>query len=111
MREIRLRAARAGEHGTHVMTFEHLAARLSGGFTKPIDYDTLRSTIQQVLPAIDLGELDAIKLLPGMLDAAADTLQKACWRASICGPAPPTTRDCIRWRGSKRPFWRSYRVA
>ena len=82
MREIRLRAARAGEHGTHVMTFEHLAARLAGGFTKPIDHDTLRSTIQQVLPATELGELDSIKVLPGMLDAAADTLQKA-WLAGI----------------------------
>jgi hypothetical protein len=49
MREIRLWAARAREHGTQVITFEHLAARLAGGFAKPIDPDTLRSTVQQVL--------------------------------------------------------------
>jgi RecB family exonuclease len=82
MREIRLRAARASEHGTHVVTFEQLAARLAGGFTQPIDHDTLRSTIQRVLPETALGELDSIKLLPGMVDAASDTLQKA-WLAGI----------------------------
>ena len=86
MREIRLRAARACEHGTQVITFEHLAARLAGGFAKPIDPDALRSTIQQVLPGTALGELDSIKLLPGMLDAAADTLQKA-WLAGIDLPS------------------------
>jgi len=82
MREIRLRAARDRDHGAQVMTFEQLAARLAGGFAKPVDNDNLRSAIQQVLPVTALGELDSIKLLPGMLDAAADTLHKA-WRAGI----------------------------
>jgi hypothetical protein len=82
MRELRLRAARTGAHGTQVMTIEHLAARLAGGFAQPIDSDTLRVAIQHALSVTTLGELDSIKLLPGMLDASADTLQKA-WLAGV----------------------------
>lgn len=82
MREVRLRAARGRRHGLQVMTFEHLAARLAGGFSRPVDHESLRAAIQQALPVTDLGELDRIKLLPGMVDAAADTLRKA-WRAGI----------------------------
>lgn len=80
--EIRLDAARHQHHGTQVMAFEQLAARLAGGFTQPIDAETLRNAIQRVLPDTDLGELDAIKLLPGMVGAAADTLHKI-WRTGI----------------------------
>jgi hypothetical protein len=82
MREIRLRAARDRLHGLQVMTFEHLAARLAGGFASPIDNESLRAAIQQALPETELGELDGIKQLPGMIDAAADTLHKA-WRAGL----------------------------
>ncbi|NIJ31459.1 hypothetical protein FHT00_003439 [Sphingomonas insulae] len=80
--EVRLDAARNRRHGVQVMAFEQLAARLAGGFAQPIDAETLRDAIQQVLPDIDLGELDAIKLLPGMVGAAADTLHKV-WRTGI----------------------------
>lgn len=82
MREIRLRAARNRLHGLQVMAFEHLAARLAGGFSTPIDNESLRSAIQRALPETELGELDGIKQLPGMVDAAADTLHKA-WRAGL----------------------------
>ena len=82
MREIRLRAARDRLHGLQVMTFEHLAASLAGGFSCPIDNESLRAAIQQALPETELGELDSIKYLPGMVDAAADTLHKA-WRADL----------------------------
>src|SRR3546814_8198827 len=82
MREIRLRAARDRRHGLQVMTFEHLAARLAGGFSRPIDDESLRAAIQQALPETELGELDGIKQLPGMVEAAADTLHKA-WRAGL----------------------------
>jgi len=81
-REIRLDAARHQHHGTQVIAFEQLAARLAGGFAQPIDAETLRDAIQRVLPDIDLGELDTIKLLPGMVGAAADTLHKV-WRTGI----------------------------
>src|SRR3546814_7763909 len=82
MREIRLRAARDRRHGLQVMTFEHLAARLAGGFSRPIDNESLRAAIQQALPETELGELDGIKQLPSMVEAAADTLHKA-WRAGL----------------------------
>jgi hypothetical protein len=80
------------------MTFEQLAARLAGGFASPVDMESLRAAIQAALPLTALGELDSIKLLPGMVDAAADTLHKA-WRAGInlqarAGdhPSPPVNR-------------------
>ena len=82
MRERRLVAARDGRHGLQVMSFEQAAARLAGGFTRPIDDESLRAAIQAVLPATPMGELESIKVLPGMIDAAADTLHKA-WRAGI----------------------------
>lgn len=82
MRERRLAAARGSRHGIQVMSFEQAAVRLAGGFTQPIDDEHLRAAIQAVLPATPMGELESIKTLPGMIDAAADTLQKA-WRSGI----------------------------
>ncbi|RJT31481.1 PD-(D/E)XK nuclease family protein [Mesorhizobium waimense] len=82
MREARLAAARGGRHGLQIMSFEQAAVRLAGGFVQPIDEESLRAAIQAVLPATPMGELDSIKMLPGMIGAAADTLHKA-WRAGI----------------------------
>lgn len=82
MREGRLAAARDGCHGLQVMSFEQAAVRLAGGFARPIDDESLRAAIQAVLPATPMGELESIKALPGMIDAATDTLYKA-WRAGI----------------------------
>lgn len=82
MREGRLAAAREGRQGLQVMSFEQAAVRLAGGFVRPIDDESLRAAIQAVLPATPMGELECIKALPGMIDAAADTLHKA-WRAGI----------------------------
>ena len=82
MRELRLDAARDRSHGLQIMSFEQVAVRLAGGFARPIDDESLRTVIQTVLPTTPLGELEGIKLLPGMVDAAADTLHKA-WRAGI----------------------------
>jgi hypothetical protein len=82
MRELRLDAARHGRHGLQIISFEQVAVRLAGGFARPIDDESLRTAIQAVLPTTPLGELESIKLLPGMVDAASDTLHKA-WRAGI----------------------------
>jgi hypothetical protein len=82
MRELRLDAARDRRHGLQVMTFEQLASRLAGGLSRPVDDEALRTAIQAALPETALGELDGIKALPGMVDAAVDTLRKA-WRAGI----------------------------
>ena len=82
MRERRLEAARSRRHGLQVMSFEQAAVRIAGGFVKPIDDTSLRRAIQLVLPITPMGELESIKLLPGMIDAVSDTLHKA-WRAGI----------------------------
>ncbi|MBN9036015.1 MAG: PD-(D/E)XK nuclease family protein [Rhizobiales bacterium] len=82
MREARLAAARGGRHGLQIMSFEQAAVRLAGGFARPIDNESLRAVIQAVLPATPMGELESIKMLPGMIDAAAETLHKS-WRAVI----------------------------
>ncbi|WP_419906208.1 PD-(D/E)XK nuclease family protein [Hoeflea sp.] len=82
MREARLAAARNGQHGLHIMSFEQAAVRLAGGFARAIDEESLRSAIQTVLPDTPMGELEDIKMLPGMIGAAADTLHKA-WRAGV----------------------------
>lgn len=81
-RELRLNAARKSLHGVQIMSFEQLAARLAGGFARPIDDESLRNSIRAVLPTTALGQLESIKGLPGMVDAAAGTLKKA-WRAGI----------------------------
>ena len=82
MHELRLAAARERRHGLQVMTFEQLAARLAGGLSRPVDDEALRIAIKSVLPETALGELDEIKALPGMVDAASETLRKA-WRTGI----------------------------
>jgi len=82
MQESRLAAGRDGRHGLQIMSFEQAAVRLAGGFARPIDDESLRAAIQAALPATPMGELESIKALPGMIDAAADTLHKA-WRAGI----------------------------
>ncbi|MBN8994765.1 MAG: PD-(D/E)XK nuclease family protein [Rhizobiales bacterium] len=82
MRENRLTAGRTGRHGLQIMSFEQAAVRLAGGFVRPIDDESLHAAIQAALSVTPMGELESIKTLPGMIDAAADTLHKA-WRAGI----------------------------
>jgi len=72
------------------MTFEHAAVRLAGGFIQAVDTDTLRAIIQAVIPATDMGELERIKMLPGMVTAAVDSLRKI-WYADV-DPAFRTPR-------------------
>ncbi|RCK34598.1 PD-(D/E)XK nuclease family protein [Thalassospira xiamenensis] len=82
MRVERLNACRNAIQGLQVMSFELAACRLAGGFANPIDDERLRVAIQAALPVTPMGELENIKTLPGMIDAAADTLHKV-WRAGI----------------------------
>jgi hypothetical protein len=82
MRQERLNAARGLNVGVQILTFEQAAARLAGGFTIPINDETVRTVIQTVLPETPMGELERIKALPGMVNAAAGTLRKV-WRAGI----------------------------
>lgn len=75
-RGLRLQAARARRAGLQVMTMEQLACRLAGGFRRPIEDEALRRMLQDAIPETALGELDAIKMLPGMVDVCVDTLRK-----------------------------------
>ena len=78
----RVDAARAGAHGIQILTMGQMAARLAGGFLAPIDSECLRDAVREALPETDLGELESIKTLPGMVRAAVSTLDKV-WRADI----------------------------
>jgi hypothetical protein len=80
-RTYRLQAALGAHHGAQFLTIERLAARLAGGFLQPIDPESLKSAVRDALAA-PLGELDAIKSLPGFQRAAAATLTKA-WSAGL----------------------------
>jgi hypothetical protein len=78
----RVAAARAGDCGLQIMTMDQVAARLAGGFIRPIDPETLHEAVKAAISETALGELERIKSLPGMVRAVVDTLGKV-WRAGI----------------------------
>ena len=80
-RSYRTKAAFESEQGLRLLTIEQLAARLAGGFLTPIDSDQLKSAVASAIKE-RLGELDAIKQLPGFQRAAAASLSKA-WSAGL----------------------------
>jgi len=71
-----------GDSGAQVMTMGQLAGRLAGGFPQPIDPENLQDAVRVALASSNLGELDVIKRLPGMVRATVSTLDKV-WRADI----------------------------
>ena len=97
-RHERARAAAAGRHGLQALPIEGLAARLAGGFLRPIDPDALKSAIATALSA-GLGDLDRIKDLPGFPRAAAATLSKA-WMGGYILPSSHQMRH-----PSGHPAW------
>ena len=78
----RIDAARGSQSGLQIMTMGQLAARLAGGFLRLIDADVLRDAVSEALATVNLGELEAIKDLPGMVRATVATLDKV-WRAGV----------------------------
>ena len=80
-RHCRAKAALDGNHGVKLLTIDQLAARLAGGFLQPIDSDHLATAVKESI-GLGLGELDAIKTLPGFQRAAANSLSKA-WSAGL----------------------------
>lgn len=78
----RVHAARTGENGVQILTMGQLAARLAGGLLRPIDSDDLKVAVREALARIQLGEMEPIKDLPGMVRAAVGTLEKV-WNAGI----------------------------
>ena len=80
-RSHRTQAALDKEQGLGLLTMEQLAARLAGGFLRPIDPDALKIAVASAVSE-PLGELDGIKSLPGFQRAAAASLSKA-WSAGL----------------------------
>ena len=80
-RSYRTHAAIDGSQGVVLLTIEQLAARLAGGFLQPIDSDDLKTAVASAVSK-PLGELDAIKELPGFQRAATSSLAKA-WSAGL----------------------------
>ena len=80
-RHCRAQAALAGTQGVKLFTIDQLAARLAGGFLQPVDGDHLAAAVAEAIK-LPLGELDAVKALPGFQRAAASSLSKA-WSAGL----------------------------
>ncbi len=83
-RQALLDAARAAAHGRQILDIPRAAARLAGGFLTTIDEEALQLALLEVLAdrAIELGELDGIRHLPGTPRAVAATLHRA-WLAGL----------------------------
>jgi hypothetical protein len=79
---LRVDLARRSEIGVQVLTMGQLVARMAGGLLRPVDPDVLLETARVALSAVDMGELEPIKDLPGMPNAVAATLDKV-WRANV----------------------------
>lgn len=78
----RIAAARRGEAGVQIMTLPQLAARLAGGFTRPIRSEDLEPAIRSALAAGGFAELESIRSLPGMTRSVAWTLTRL-WNADF----------------------------
>jgi PD-(D/E)XK nuclease superfamily len=92
-RQVRGVAAIERQHGLQALAIEHLAARLAGGFLQPINSDSLKEAIGEAI-AMDLGEFNDIKTLPGFPRAAAATLEKA-WAADLKFTELAKTSDAL----------------
>jgi hypothetical protein len=72
----RIAAAREAEAGVQIMSLPQLAARLTGGFTRPARSEDLDPAIQSALEAGGFAELESIRSLPGMTRSVAWTLTR-----------------------------------
>lgn len=92
-------AAQHGSHGVQILTMGQLAGRLAGGFLQPIDGDELQNAVQDTLSAGSIGDLDAIKDLPGMVRATVTRWTRSGAPTSICRHrANRVLRRCTRSR-------------
>ena len=82
LRTERLRNARERRLAYQVMTVEHLASRLAGGFCQIVDIPTLRGLVNGIIESADIGELNPMRSRPGMPNACANTLMKF-WLSGI----------------------------
>jgi hypothetical protein len=78
----RLEFARSRSFGLNIVSIENAAAKLAGGFARPIDPVELRKAVVDVIDKVDLGELQPISELPGVPSAVAKSLMKL-WLAGV----------------------------
>ncbi|MBN9466015.1 PD-(D/E)XK nuclease family protein [Brevundimonas sp.] len=78
----RLRAARQGAVGLEVLSLEHLASRLAGGFRRPAAAADLDLAIRDALSRGGFSDIQQIVDLPGTLRAVQQTLNTA-WRSDV----------------------------
>ncbi len=83
---VRLQLARAGAgHGVRIGSVQDVVARLAGGFFTGITSESLSIAIAgalEDLPDAEIGDLSAIRRLPGARRSVASSLRRA-WRACI----------------------------
>lgn len=79
-----LEAARERAHGRQLMSPAQMAARLAGGFLRLVDREALQAALDAVIAdaTIDFGDMQAIRVLPGVRRALAATLERT-WTAGI----------------------------
>lgn len=87
----RLEAADEGVMGVQFSTIPLVAARLTGGFVRPPRREDIELALQTALKVGGFAEIDALRTLPGMARATAQTLQSA-WDADLDLGASSTRR-------------------
>jgi hypothetical protein len=97
----RIAAARRDEHGVQIVTLPQLAARLAGGFKRPVRSQDLDPAIRAALEAGGFVDLESIRELPGVTRSVAWTLTRL-WNADFAladradegaRPAPGSRHD------------------
>jgi RecB family exonuclease len=82
MQMARVDAARTSDNGIEILTMPLLAARLAGGFRRPVGGAQLAEAVAVVLKAEPLVDLNAVRDLPGMPKALIDSLS-GIWRENL----------------------------
>jgi hypothetical protein len=80
--ERRLDAAQRKAHGARIVTVEQLAHLFAGGFFQIVSKSDLQRLVSLALDGLTFRSIDAIKPLPGMVNAVCRSLQKA-WSAGL----------------------------
>jgi len=80
--EHRLQAAQQHAHGLRILTVQQLAEVLAGGFLQIVSKPDLQQLVSRALSELDFSSIEAIKTLPGMVNAVCRSLHKA-WSARL----------------------------
>ena len=81
-RMARYETAESGRHGLQILEIEGLAARLAGGFLRPVANEDLETALAAALAEGGFAVIEKARRSPGMIRAAASTLRKL-WRSGL----------------------------